>query len=67
MYSEKIVYGNGMNQKKPSLEPIHHPLNRLSALNFAGNWFQLKAAYDSSIIRSPGTSIRGHTPVRTPD
>ena len=23
----------------PSLEPIHHPRNRLSALNFTGGWF----------------------------
>ena len=39
-------------------------INRLSALNFTGSWFQLKVAYDSSVIRSPGTPIRGHTPVR---
>ena len=55
------------NQKTPSVEPIHRPRNRLSALNFAGIWFQLKVAYDSSVIRSPGTPIRGHTPVRQAD
>ena len=54
-------------KKNPSLEPIHRPWNRLSALNFAGGWFQLKVAYNSSVIRSPGTPIRGHTPVRQAD
>ena len=29
--------------------------------------FQLKVAYDSSVIRSPGTPIRGHTPLRQAD
>ena len=42
-------------KKKPSLEPIHRLRNRLSALNFTGGWFQLKVAYDSSVILSPGT------------
>ena len=51
-------------KKTPSLEPIHRPRNRLSALNFAGSWFQLKVAYDSSVFRSPGTPIRGNTSVR---
>ena len=46
-------------KKTPSLEPIHNPRNSLSALNFAGSWSQLKVAYDSSVIRSPGTPIRG--------
>ena len=27
------------------------------------DWFQLKVAHDSSVVRSPGTPIRGHTPV----
>ena len=26
-------------KKPPHLEPIHHPRNRLSALNFTGGWF----------------------------
>ena len=39
------------------------PANSLSASNFAGDWFQLKVAYDYSVIRSPGALIRGHTPV----
>ena len=26
------------------LEPIHRPRNRLSSLNFAGSWLQLKVA-----------------------
>ena len=47
-----------------SLEPIHRPRNRLSALNFASGLFQLKVTYDSSIIRSLATPIRGHMPVR---
>ena len=34
------------------------------ALNFAGSWFQLDVAYDSSVARSPGTPIRGNTSVR---
>ena len=51
----------------PSLEPIHRPRNHLSALNFTGGWFQLKVAYDSSVIRSPGTFIRGHTRARRTD
>ena len=34
------------------------------ALNFAGSWFQLIVAYDSSVIHSPKTPIRNHTPVR---
>ena len=51
-------------KKKPSLEPIHNPRDRLSALNLTGGWFQLKVAYDSSVIRSPGTFIRGHTRAR---
>ena len=54
-------------KKNPSLEPIHYPRNSLSALNFTGSWFQLKVAYDSSVIRSPETPIRGHTPVRQTD
>ena len=53
-----------LKPKNPSLEPIRRPRNRLSALNFAGDWFQLKVAYDSSVIRSPGTPIHGHTLVR---
>ena len=51
-------------KKNPSHEPIHYPWNRLSALNFAGSWYQLNVAYDSSVVRSPGTPIHGHTPVR---
>ena len=51
-------------KKNPSHEPIHRRRNRLSVLNFAGSWFQLKVAYDSSVIRSPGTPIRGQTPVK---
>ena len=31
---------------------------------FAGGWSQLKVTYDSSVLRSPGIFIRGHTPVR---
>ena len=54
-------------KKNPSLEPIHCPWNHPSALNFAGSWFQLKVAYDSSVIRLPGTPIRGSTPVRQSD
>ena len=46
------------------METEHRPRNRLSALNIAGSWFQLKVAYDSSVVRSPGTPIRRHTPVR---
>ena len=38
-----------------------------AAVNFAGSWFQLKVAYDSSVIRSVGTPIHGHTPVRQAD
>ena len=49
--------------KTPSLEPKHHPRNRLSALNFTGGWFQLEVAYDTSVIRSPETPNRGHTPI----
>ena len=33
-------------KKKPSLEPIPRPRNRISALNFPGSWFQLKVVYD---------------------
>ena len=47
-----------------SREPIHRPRNRFSALNFTSSWFQLKVAYDSFVIRSPGTPIRGHRPVK---
>ena len=36
----------------------------LLALNVAGSWFQLNVAYDSSVVRSPGTPIRGNTSVR---
>ena len=53
-----------LKPKTLSLEPIHRPRNRLSALNIADGWFQLKVAYDFSVIRSPGTFIRDHTPVR---
>ena len=57
--------GQGMPVKNqtPSLEPKHHPRNRLSALNFTDGWYQLKVASDSSVIRSSETPIRGHTPV----
>ena len=55
--------GIPVETKTPSLEPKHHPRNRLSALNLTDGWFQLRVAYDSSVIRSPGTPIRGHTPV----
>ena len=41
--------------------------NRLSALDFTGGWFWLKFAYDSSVIRSPGTSSRGHKLARRND
>ena len=34
-----------LKPKTPSLEPIHRPRNRLSALNVAGIWFQLKFAH----------------------
>ena len=53
--------------KTTFLEPIHRLRNRLSASNFTGGWFQLKVAYDSSVIRSPGTFIRGHTRARRTD
>ena len=53
--------------KKPSLEPIHHPRSHLSALNFMGDLFLLIVAYDSSVIRSPGTPIRGCTRIRQTD
>ena len=56
-----------LKPKSSSLEPIHRPRNRLSSLNLAGSWFQLKVAYDSSVIRSAGTPIRGHTPIRQAD
>ena len=54
--SPRTGLGISAQAKTPSLEPKHHPRNRLSALNFTGGWFQLKVAYDSSVIR-------GHTPV----
>ena len=54
-------------KKKPSLEPIHRLRNRLSASYFTGSWFQPKVAYDSSVIRSPGISTRGYSPVRQTD
>ena len=54
-------------QKTPSLGPIHRPRKRLSALNFTGGWFQLKVAYDSPVICSPVTFIRGHTRARRTD
>ena len=56
-----------LKPKTPFLEPIHCPQNRLSALNIPSGWFQLNVAYDSSVIRSTGTPIRGHTPVRQTD
>ena len=62
--SPRTGLGIPVKTRKLPLEPIHRPRNRLSALNFMGSWFQLKVAYDSSVIRSPGTPIRGHTPVR---
>ena len=65
--SPRTGLGIPVKTKNPSLEPKHHTRNRLSALNFMGGWFQLKVAYDSSIIRSPGTPIRGHTPVGQTD
>ena len=61
--SPRTDLGIPVETNKPPHEPIHRSRNRLSALNFAGSWFQLKVAYDSSVGRSPGTSIRGHTPV----
>ena len=61
--SPRMGLGIPVKTKTPSLEPKHHPRNRLSALNFTGGWFQLKVAYDSSVIRSPGTPIHGYTPV----
>ena len=51
-------------KKKPSHEPIHRPRNRLSALNFASSWFQLKVAYDSSVVRSPRIPSASTRPVR---
>ena len=61
--SPRTGLGIPVKTKTPSLEPKRHPWNRLSALNFTGGWFQLEVAYDFSVIRSPGTPIRGHTPV----
>ena len=55
------------NQKIPSLEPMKHPRDHLSPLNFTDGWFQLKVAYDSSVIRSPDTFILGHTRARCTD
>ena len=55
--------GIPVKTKTASLEPKHHPRNRLSALNFTGGWFQLTVAYDSSVNRSPGAPICGHAPV----
>ena len=55
--------GIPVKTKIPSIKPKHHPRNRLSALNFTVGWFQLKVAYDYSVIGLPGTPIRGHTPV----
>ena len=34
-----------------------------SALNFTGGWFRLKVAYDSSVIRSPGSLIAATRPL----
>ena len=55
------------NQKTSSLKPIDQPRNRLSALIFTDGSFQVNVVYDSSVIRSPGTLICGHTPVRQTD
>ena len=65
--SPRTGLGISVKTKTPSLEPKHHPRNRLSALNFTDGWFQLIVAYDSSVIRSPGTPIRGHTLTRITD
>ena len=51
-------------KKNPSLKPIHRPWNRLSALNFTGGWFRLIVAYESFIIRSPGTHPHSRSHVR---
>ena len=61
--SPRTGVGIRVKTKTPYLEPKRHPRNRLSALNFTGGWFQLKVTYDSSVIRSSGTPIRGHPPV----
>ena len=65
--SPRTSLGIPVETKTSSLEPIHRPRDRLSALNFTGGYFRLKVAYGSSVNRSPGTSIRSHTPVRQTD
>ena len=66
--SPRTGLGIPVKTKNPlSLEPTNRPRNRLSALNITGGWFQLKVVYDSSVIRSLRTLIRGHTPVRQTD
>ena len=58
----RMGLGIPVKTKKPPLS--NRPWNRITALNFAGSWFQLKVAYGSSVIHSPKTPIHGHTPVR---
>ena len=53
-------------KKKPSFEPKHRPRNHLSASNFTGGWFQLKVAYDSSVIRSLRTPTAATRPLCKP-
>ena len=43
---------------------VHCPWNRLSALHFAGSWFQLKVAYDSSV--RPGLPCAATRPLGRP-
>ena len=65
--SSRTGLGIPVKTKNPLSRTNTPPRNRLSALNFASGWYQLKVAYDSSVIRSPGTPIRGHTPVSQTD
>ena len=53
--------GIPVKTKNPLSRTNTPPAKPLFGFELRGGWFQLKVAYDSSVIRSPGTPIRGHT------
>ena len=62
--SPRTGLGIPVKTKKPlsriNTPPVYPPFG----FKLRGGWFQLKVAYDSFVIRSPGTPTCGHMLVR---
>ena len=59
--------GKPVETKKPPLSNQNTTRGTAFRLQTSRVVGSIKVAYDSSVIRSTGTSIRGHTPTRQTD